>query len=156
MPGASTANAQIVTQILVLFFSLSIFGLFSLALGFICLSLHGTQNSPRLHTSPPSEASPTVEGAIDGVAEARTKPEDHHLKTIQELSVKIQNLEGQITAKAAEINSLEFNHEHQLTSIWSDFESHKSNSAAAQTALKVDGENIVADLRARIAQLEQQ
>ncbi|KAG8913224.1 hypothetical protein FRC00_002831 [Tulasnella sp. 408] len=156
MPGASAANAQILTQILVLFFGLSIFGFFSLGLGALCLSIHETQASPRLRTSPPSEASPTVEVAIDSLAEAEAMPEVVHLKTIQELSVKIQNLEGQITGKAAEISSLEFYHELQLASIWSDFESQKSHWAAAQTALKVEGQTTVADLRAKIARLEQQ
>ncbi|KAG8914208.1 hypothetical protein FRC00_000526 [Tulasnella sp. 408] len=156
MPGASAANAQILTQILVLFFGISIFGFFSLGLGALCLSIHGTQDSPRLRTSPPSEPSPTVEVAIDSPAEARTVPEVDHLETIQELSVKIQNLEGQITGKAAGISSLELYHESQLACIWSDFESQKSRSAAAQTALKVEGQTTVADLRAKIARLEQQ
>ncbi|KAG9028122.1 hypothetical protein FS837_003972, partial [Tulasnella sp. UAMH 9824] len=58
--------------------------------------------------------------------------------------------------KAAEITSLEFHHECQLASIWSNLESQKSHWAAAQMALKVQGQNTVADLRAKIARLEEQ
>lgn len=58
--------------------------------------------------------------------------------------------------KAAEITSLELHHESQLASTWSIFESRKSQWEAAQTALKVAGENTVAGLHAKIAQLDQQ
>lgn len=47
-------------------------------------------------------------------------------------------------------------HECQLASTWSNLESQKSSWAAAQRALEVEGQNTVADLRSKIARLEQQ
>ncbi|KIO19691.1 hypothetical protein M407DRAFT_11270 [Tulasnella calospora MUT 4182] len=155
--GHSASDAHMFHQIVVYFFGLSIFGFFSLALGAFCLSVHRTHDSLHLRASPPSEASPIVTPlAIDRVAEVWTKLEADHRKIIQELSVKTENLEGQIIAKASEIKSLKFLHECQLASTWSAFESQKSQSTAAYRALEVERQNIGADLRARIAQLEQQ
>ncbi|KIO25790.1 hypothetical protein M407DRAFT_236481 [Tulasnella calospora MUT 4182] len=155
--GNSASDAHIFHQIVVYFFGLSIFGFFSLALGAFCLSVHRTQDSLHLRASPPSEASPIVTSlAIDRVAEVWTKPEADHRKIIHELSVKTENLEGQIMAKASEIKSLKYLHECQLASTWSTFESHRSQSTAAYRALEVEHQSTVADLHARIAQLEQQ
>ncbi|KAG9041180.1 hypothetical protein FS837_012644 [Tulasnella sp. UAMH 9824] len=160
MPGASVTDAQtFLLQLLVLFVGLSIFGFFSLALGAFCLSLHGTQDPSHLRTSPPSEASPTVEAvedAVEDVAEARTEPEEDNRQIIQELQAKIQDLEGQITVKATEIESLKSHHESQLTAIRTDLERQKSQWAADQLALEVQGQNTAADLHAKITQLEEQ
>ncbi|KAG9047385.1 hypothetical protein FS837_002397 [Tulasnella sp. UAMH 9824] len=158
VPSATDAQTFLL-QLLVLFFGLSLFGLFSIALGMLCLSLHGTQDPPHLRTSPLTEASPTaepVEDAIDHVAEARTEAEEDNRQIIQELQAKIQNLEAQITAKATEIQSQESHHESQVTSLWSYFERQRSQSAAAQTALEVQGQNTAADLRAKITRLDEE
>ncbi|KAG8924042.1 hypothetical protein FRC01_012001 [Tulasnella sp. 417] len=157
VPRYSAPDAQLFRQILVFVFGFSIFGFFSLALGAFCISVRRTQDSSHLHTSPPSEVSPIVPSlGIDRVAEARRNFEADQHNIVQELLVKIENLEGQIVAKASEIKFLKFHHECQLASFWSDFESQKAQSTTVYRALEVDRQNTVADLHARIAELEKQ
>ncbi|KAG8943321.1 hypothetical protein FRC04_002945 [Tulasnella sp. 424] len=159
--NSSSLDAEFLHRILVILFGLSIFGFSSLALGAFCLSFRATRSSSHPHTSFSSNVSPTLALSVEDrddvtVRAAHAELEMDHCEIAEELSVKIENLEHQITAQASDIQFLKFNHECELATTWSAFERQKSQSAASYRASEVQSRNTIAYLHARIAQLEKQ